>query len=142
MLQVVDENREYIESSYGEGTRMKATMNYFSKMIKDARCTFHSKIDGAKLLITVLGDKLNETEYRVWLVDAFRLKDRDELLSFMKYAEGDKTTFTPWGQKLLDSNECESAYNFWKVNLEISIHRSNDRHMINISKENIQNPGV
>ena len=56
----------------------------------------------------------------------------------MKYAEEDKTTFTPRGRKLLDSQERESAYNFWKVNSEIIIHRSNGRHMINISKENIQ----
>ena len=43
----------------------KATMNYFSKLIKDARYTFRCKIEGAKLLMTVLGDKLNETEYQV-----------------------------------------------------------------------------
>ena len=56
----------------------------------------------------------------------------------MKYAEEDKTTFTPRGRKLLDSQERESAYNFWKVNSEIIVHRSNGRHMTNISKENIQ----
>ena len=36
-------------------------MNYFSTLIKDARCSFHSKIEGAQLLLTILGDKLDET---------------------------------------------------------------------------------
>ena len=116
----------------------KATMNYFSKIIKDARRSFRSKVEGAQLLFTIFGDKLDETEYQIWLVDVLKLKDRNELLCFMKYAKEDKTTFTPRGRKLLDINERESCYNFWKVNSEISVHRSNGRHLINISKENIQ----
>lgn len=56
----------------------------------------------------------------------------------MKYTEKDKTTFTSQRCKLLDINKGESGYNFWKVNLEVSVHRSIGWHMINISKENIQ----
>ena len=142
MLQVVEEKEKEKILNLAMGREQeyftKATINYFSKLIKDARCTFCSKTEGAKLLLTILGDKLNETEYQVWLVDVLRLKDRNELLSFMKYMEEDKITFTPWGCKLLDSNEHESTYNFWKVNSETSVHRSNGQHMINISKENIQ----
>ena len=68
-----------------------------------------------------------------------RLKHRDELLTFMEYSEGDKTNFTPRGQKFLSIRERESAYNFWKVNSEISVHRSNGQHLANISKENLLN---
>lgn len=71
-----------------------ATMNYFSKLIKDARCSFCSKIEGAQLLLTIFLDKLNETEYQVWLVDVLRLRDWDEHLSLLKYVEEDKTPFT------------------------------------------------
>ena len=42
----------------------------------------------------------------------------------MKYTEKDKTTFTSQRCKLLDINKGESGYNFWKVNLEVSVHRS------------------
>ena len=68
-----------------------------------------------------------------------RLKGRDELLTFMEYSEEDKTTFIPQDQKFISIHERKSAYNFWKVNSEISIHRSNGRHLANISKENLLN---
>ena len=57
----------------------------------------------------------------------------------MEYSEEDKTTFTSRGQKFLSIHERESVYNFWKVNSEISIHRSNGQHLANISKENLLN---
>ena len=79
MLHVVEEKEKekILNRAMGreEEYFTKATMNYFSKLIKDARCTFRSKIEGAKLLLTILGDKLNETEHQVWLVDVLRLKE-------------------------------------------------------------------
>ena len=59
-------------------------------VIKDARCSFHSKIDSAQLLLTILEDKLDETQ--LWLVDILKLKDKDELLIFMKHTKENKTT--------------------------------------------------
>ena len=41
------------------------------------------------------------------------------------------------GHKLLFLSECKSAYNFWKINSEISVHQSNGRQLVNISKEDI-----
>ena len=78
MLHVVEEKEKekILNRAVGrEEYFTKATMNYFSKLIKDARCTFRSKIEGAKLLSTILGDKLNEIEHQVWLVDVLRLKE-------------------------------------------------------------------
>ena len=57
----------------------------------------------------------------------------------MEFSKEDKTTFTPRGQKFLSIHEMESAYNIWKVNSEISVHRSNGQHLANISKENLLN---
>lgn len=42
-------------------------MNYFSKLIKDARFSFRSRIEGAQLL----EDRFDE-QYQVWLVDVLR----------------------------------------------------------------------
>ena len=117
----------------------KAVIHFFNKLIKDARRSFCSKVEGAQLLLKIFGAKLDETDFQIWLAEVLRLKDRDELLTFMEYSEEDKTTFTPRGRKFLSIRERESAYNFWKENSEISIHGSNGRHLANISKENLLN---
>ena len=117
----------------------KAVIRNFSKLIKDARHSFCSKVEGVQLLLKIFGAKLDETGFQIWLAEVLRVKDRDELLTVMEYSEEDKTTFTPWGWKFLRICERESAYSFWKVNSEISVHRSNDWHLTNISKENLSN---
>ena len=73
----------------------KAVIHYFSKLIKDARRSFCSKVESAQLLLKIFGTKLDETDFLIWFAEVLRLKDRDELLTFMEYSEEDKTTFTP-----------------------------------------------
>ena len=75
----------------------KAVIHNFSKLIKDARRIFCSKVEGAQLLLKIFGAKLDETDFQIWLAEVLRLKDRDELLTFMEYSEEDKTNFTPRG---------------------------------------------
>ena len=58
----------------------KAVIHYFSKLIKDARCSFCSKVEGALLLSKIFTAKLDETDFQIWL-----------LLTSMEYSE-DKTT--------------------------------------------------
>ena len=70
----------------------KAVIHYFSKLIKDARCSFCSKVDGALLLLKIFAAKLDETDFQIWLAEVLRLKDWDELLTFMECSEEDKTT--------------------------------------------------
>ena len=112
-------------------------MNYFQKLVKDARRGFRSKVEGAQLMYSIFGDTLDEVDFQMWLVDALKLKDRNELIMFLSYSAEESSAITPRGRKLLSISERESAYNFWKINSEISIHRSNGRHFIKISKENI-----
>ena len=64
------------------------------------------------------------------------LKDRDELVGFLEYSSSDVLE-TPQGRRHQSFEEQERAYNFWKLNFQISIHRSNDCHMVKISEENI-----
>ena len=107
-------------------------------LIKDARHSFRSKIEGAQLLYKIFGKKLEEIEFQLWLVSALKLNDINELVQFLSYSEEQSSAITPTrGYKLLTLSERESAYNFWKINSEISVHRSNGRHLVNISKENI-----
>ena len=88
-------------------------------------------------MYSTFGGKSVEVDFQMWLVDALKLKDRNELIIFLSYSAKESSAITPRGRKLLSISEHESAYNFWEVNSEISIHRSNGRHFIKISKENI-----
>ena len=115
----------------------KATLNYFQKLIKDARHGFHSKVEGAQLMHSIFGDKLDEVDFNMWLVNALKLKDRNELIMFLSYSGEESSAIILRGCKLLSINECEPVYNFWKINSEISSIRSNGQHFIKISKENI-----
>ena len=88
-------------------------------------------------MYTIFGDTLDEVDFQMWLVDALKLKDRNELIMFLSYSTEESSAIAPRGRKLLSISERESAYNFLKINSEISIHRSNGRHFVEICKENI-----
>ena len=106
----------------------KATLNYLQKLIKDGRRGFSSKIEEAQLMYSIYRGKLDEADFQIWLVDALKQKDRNELIMFLSYSADESSATTPWGHKLFCISEL--AYNF-------CIHRSNGWHFINISKENI-----
>ena len=95
----------------------KAVIHYFSKLIEDTRRSFCSKVEGAQLLLKIFGAKLDETDFQIWLAEVLRLKDRDELLTFMEYSEEDKTTFTLRRRKFLSIRERESCLQFLESEL-------------------------
>ena len=111
----------------------EATFNYFCQLIKNGRCSFKAKAEGAKILEKILGDRLHDIDFQSWLVEKLWLKDRDELAGFLEYSSSDVLE-TPRGCRHQSFEERERAYNFSKLNSEISIHRSNDRHMVKISE--------
>ena len=122
--------RKSPKSNHWRSTRFlqKATLNYFQKLIKDARRGFQSKVENAQLIYSIYGNKLDEVDYQMWLVNALKLKDRNELIMFLSYLAEDSSVITPSGHNLLSINERELVFNFWKIISEISI---------NISKKNI-----
>ena len=82
-----------------------------------------------------------KTDFQLWLANTLNV-DLNDLISFINYAEEDQLTYTPRGRKFLSIDVRQPVYNFWKVNSEISVHRSNGRHLVNISKENLLNEVV
>ena len=109
MLEVVEEKEREKILSRTMGNHQEAftkeAIHYFSKLIKDVRRSFCSKVEVAQLLLKIFGAKLDETDFQIWLAEVLRLKDQDELLTFMEYSEEDKTTFTPRGQKFFSIRE-------------------------------------
>ena len=72
----------------------EATLKYFLQLIKNARRSFASKVEGAKILERIFGERLHDIDFQLWLVEKFWLKGREELLLFLEFASnGD--IFTP-----------------------------------------------
>ena len=72
----------------------EATLKYFRQLIKNARRSFASKVEGAKILERIFGERLHDIDFQLWLVEKFWLKGREELLLFLEFASnGD--IFTP-----------------------------------------------
>ena len=71
----------------------------------------------------------------MWLVETFWLKDREEFLLFLEFASNDDI-FTPRGGRFLSVEEGQRVYDFWKLNSEVSVHRSNDCHIVKINLQN------
>ena len=76
----------------------KAVIHNFSKLIKDARHSFCSKVEGVQLLLKIIGAKLDETGFQIWLTEVLRVKDRDELLTVMEYSP--LFSLYPWRLKI------------------------------------------
>ena len=64
------------------------------------------------------------------------MKDRDELVPFLEYSSNDSSDI-PCGYPLQNYDEQKRENNFWKLNLEKSIHRSIGQHMVQVSEKNI-----
>ena len=88
---------------------LKATMNYFTTLIKDGRRSLKPTVEGAQLILKIFGDKVDETDFQLWLANAL-IVDLNDLISFINYAEEDQSTFTRCGRKFLSIDVHQSAY--------------------------------
>ena len=66
----------------------EVTLKYFCRLIKNARHSFACKVEGAKILERLFGERLHDIDFQLWLVEKFWLKDREELL-FLEFASND-----------------------------------------------------
>ena len=69
MLEVVEEKEREKILSRTMGNHQEAftkeAIHYFSKLIKDARRSFCSKVEVAQLLLKIFGTKLDETDFQI-----------------------------------------------------------------------------
>lgn len=58
--------RKSPKSNHWRSTRFlqKATLNYFQKLMKDARRGFQCKVENAQLMYSIYGNKLDEVDYQ------------------------------------------------------------------------------
>ena len=74
----------------------EATIKYFRQLIKNARYSFASKVEGDKILGRIFDERLHDIDFQLWLAEKFWLKYREELLLFLEFASNDYI-FTPCG---------------------------------------------
>ena len=131
------EAKESLESSSSHMHEFtEATLKYLCQLIENARRSFASKVEGAKILERIFGERLHDIDFQLWLVEKFWLKDREELLLFLEFAFNDDI-FKPHGRRFLSVEERQRVYDFWKLNSEVSVHRSNDRTTVKINLEKV-----
>ena len=58
------------------------------------------------------------------------------MLLFLEFAFNDDI-FKPHGRRFLNVEERQRVYDFWKLNSEVSVHRSNDRNTVKINLEKV-----
>ena len=112
-----------------------STLNYFRNLLKDARSSLKANMDGAVLLHRIFKDNLYDVDFQMWLVENLNLKDREQLVTFLSLAEN-TDSISLRGRKQMELDEHVNVYNFWKADSQVSTHRSNNRHLVKISKEN------
>ena len=77
----------------------------------------------------------NAVNYQVWFCDRLGISV-DELKSFLEYS--DDTIVEPGrGRKMLPLQERQNIYDFWSLNSELSVKRSNERHIVKIAKSKV-----
>ena len=91
---IVNKSLESSSSHTHEFT--EATIKYFRQMIKNARYSFASKVEGDKILGRIFDERLHDIDFQLWLAEKFWLKYREELLLFLEFASNDYI-FTPCG---------------------------------------------
>ena len=143
ILNNVEEDQRYklVMSSFGKidghmDKVLKAFFDYLKKLIRNGRRSLNAKIEGAQAIRKILGDSLDEVETQLWLADMLGLKERDELIHFLQYETAHPEN-PGKGRPRLSLDTRKEVYNYWKANSEVSVHRSNDRHILKLAKKNI-----
>ena len=95
---------------------------YLRKLICKARRCINSKIEGAKMICTLLGSSIDEIDTQIWLAERLGLVDVTELTGFFLQYEYASLGNPKPGKTKLAINIREQIYNYWKVNSEMSIH--------------------
>ena len=81
-------------------------------------------------------DDLHSSDFQLWLVATFNLKDREKLEHFFSLAENDDST-QALGRMPLSLEDRKRICNFWKTNSQISVHQGKRRHFLKITEENL-----
>lgn len=73
------------------------------------------------------------------MVQKLWLHDTEELVTFLKYADlsPDENNLSAVGREMMSLEFRQQVYNYWQINSETSVHRSNGRHIVKVSQENI-----
>ena len=106
-----------------------------SALVRNAKRSASGKVKAKKVLREIYGDNLDNYEFLVWLSKFLKL--HSVIFLSLILAHNDDIGEKP-GRKLTPQSYRQDVYDFWKANAEISVHRSNDRHIKKILVRNIK----
>ena len=108
----------------------KQTMIYFKNIARNARVGHTKKVEAATLLHKMFEDKLYEHDFQIWLMNQFCMDNLEKLNLFLAYKDNTqqhKINFK------INQDIRQQTYNYWINNSELSVARSNNRHIVNIA---------
>ena len=113
---------------------LSSNAKYLSSVIRAAKRSASGKVKAKRVFQEIYGDNLNSYEFLLWLSKFLKTN-----VAFMSVILGHKgESQEKPGRKLTPKNYRQEVYDFWKANAEVSVHRSNDRHIKKILERNIK----
>ena len=112
---------------------MKLNVNYLRSVIDRAKRSNAGKLKAKQFLREIYGDYLDDLNFLVWLANL--LQKNCASLSVILACEG--TEAKP-GRKMTPAHHRQGIYDFWKTNSDVSVHRSNSRHIVKIAEKNMK----
>ena len=116
---------------------LKTNITYLKSLIKISVRSSSGMENVKKKLRDIYGDYLDDN---VWLCKLLNLnlKSTNALSAILAHEESVNRP----GRKMTTIEERQNVYNFWKKNSGVSVHRSNNRHMVKVAVGNIKKQTV
>ena len=111
---------------------MKTNVNYLKALIKNAKRSSGGKTKLKEKLQEIYKEYLDDFDFLLWL--SRLLNTSSTFLSLVLTSAKEEK----YGRKMSPIANRQDIYNFWKSNSELSVHRSNDRHIVKILKRNLK----
>ena len=75
-------------------------------------------------MLNIFSEHLSDPGFLTWMANKFKLLNHSDLTSFSAYAD---TIYTESrGRKMFPLEIRTEVYNFWKLNSQVTVHRSNE----------------
>ena len=131
-LLLADDDNEKYNQVY-----ISSVANYFRRMIKSKRYvgTNQQRV-AVEILKSMFGSHLAEASFCKWLAMKLEVEEM-EFTSFLQIS--DKEVVVDRGGRSFLSKELRlDVYEYWIANSEVSVQRSNNRHLIKVSMYNVR----
>ena len=112
---------------------IKSNVKYLKALVCNAKRSNASKLVIKKVLREIYCDYLDDFNFLVWLAKLLQTS-----CAFLSFVLAHEDTMEKPGRKMTSVNNRQDMHDFWKANSDVSVHRSNNRHIVKILKKNLK----